>query len=288
MSPEEIRAILDEENIILRPESGNMRIFSKEELQLAIDLNNHHYSYAKIGEQLHCDYSTIKKVFNRNGIIKNNATLKNHNLKYDFFSELNTEEKAYFLGLLFTDGSIRNNNIRLQLKKSDEYMVKRFRDAMSSDVILQEDKRKGKECIGVEIRNPQAVKDLEKYGIIPNKTYSLDNIHIDLIPEKLRPHYIRGLIDGDGSIYFEKVQTGNSIQPVITFTAYSEDCVKSFQNFIDNEVLHIKEHNKIQKYNAYCCKWKGVCKVSKIFHYLYDNATIYLIRKFERAEAFLR
>jgi len=32
MSPEEIRAILDEENIILRPESGNMRIFSKEEL----------------------------------------------------------------------------------------------------------------------------------------------------------------------------------------------------------------------------------------------------------------
>lgn len=287
MSPEAIREILDKEGITLMAESGNMRIFSKAELEKAIDMNNHFYSYNEIGKELKCSYTILRNIFKRNGIIKTAHNFKNHNIIYDYFSNIDCEEKAYFIGLLFTDGSIRNNNIRLQLKRSDGYMVQKLRDAVHSNVDLQEDNRVGKEMIGVEINMPQGVKDLEKYGIVMRKTYLLDNIHIDLFPKELQRHYIRGLIDGDGAIFMENASQGTSIQPIINFSSYSEECVRSFQYFLDTEVFKTDKHNKILKANSYQCKWKGAQKLKPLFHYLYDDATIYLERKYEIAKQFM-
>lgn len=43
--------------------------------------------------------------------------------------------------------------------------------------------------------------DLAKFGIIPNKTY-LTN-HLPEVPKKFLKDFLRGLLDGDGSIYQE-------------------------------------------------------------------------------------
>ena len=282
---EEIRWILDDNNILLRPEPGNLRILTKEEFNTLIEMNNQNYSYKKIGEILNCNKDTVKNIMERNGIQKTKSTLKNHNIISDYFSNIDTEEKAYFLGLLLTDDSVRNNNIRLQLKRSDEYMIKRFRDCLNSDVVIQQDQREGKECSEVEINCPQIIQDLKKYNIVPNKTYLITDINIDLIPNHLQKHYLRGLIDGDGTIYIDK--TEKYIQPVIGFCAYSEQCVASLQHFIDEVILQENNHNQIHKYNAYQCRWKGANKCNKIFHYLYDNATIYLERKYNIAKDFI-
>lgn len=63
--------------------------------------------------------------------------LSSPNLKEDYFDLIDTEEKAYFLGLLMTDGNVfeqkkRSKMISLTLKKEDAYMVQAFRDAVGS------------------------------------------------------------------------------------------------------------------------------------------------------------
>ena len=47
----------------------------------------------------------------------------------------------------------------------------------------------------------------EKYKIVPRKTYDIDfNFPFETIPEELHRHFIRGFMDGDGSINFSELR----------------------------------------------------------------------------------
>ena len=47
-----------------------------------------------------------------------------------------------------------------------------------------------------------SVDSLRSIGFIPNKTYQNDDIIFRNIPNDLKRHFIRGYLDGDGTIYF--------------------------------------------------------------------------------------
>lgn len=254
-------------------------IFNEEQIEKMIYMNDHHYSYSAIAKEMNCCVDIIRTFFRNNNIIKTKS-LKNHDLNENYFETIDTEEKAYLLGLLITDGSIRkgkNNQqdgLRLQLKIEDEYMIKRLKAELNSSNVIQYDKRPGKACAGIEIHNQKICDDLAKFQVVPNKTYILNDIKIDLIPQDLQRHYLRGLIDGDGSIGIEEPYN----QPWLSFCGYNREFIMSFQKAIDDH-LKIENHNKISKSNAFHCKWKGSKKVPEILKWLYEDATIYLERK---------
>lgn len=116
--------------------------------------------------------------------------------------------------------------------------------------------------------------DLEKFGIIPNKTKSLQDIHLEQIPLKLRRHYLRGLLDGDGTIYIEKATD----TVAVGFCRYNQNFVYSFQKAI-NDAIGYEQENKIKKDNAYSCRWKGNKLSYQILRYLYEDSSIFLTRK---------
>lgn len=62
---------------------------------------------------------------------------------------------------------------------------------------------------------------LRKYGIVNNKTYITD--HLPIINEKYNIPFVRGLIDGDGSIYH------NAGTWHINFCSHSESVCKEFE-----------------------------------------------------------
>lgn len=64
-------------------------------------------------------------------------------------------------------------------------MIKKLKTELNSSNTIQYDKRPGKECAGIEITNQKICDDLAKFQVVPNKTYILDNIRIDLIPQHL-------------------------------------------------------------------------------------------------------
>lgn len=254
-------------------------VFSKEQIERMIYLNEHHYSYSAIAKEMGCCADTIRTFFRENNIIKT-KNLINHDLNENYFETIDTEEKAYLLGLLITDGSIRKgkdnhqDSLRLQLKIEDEYMIKRLKTELNSSNVVQYDKRPGKACAGIEIHNQKICDDLAKFQVVPNKTYILNDIRIDSIPRNLQRHYLRGLVDGDGSVGIEEPHN----QPWLSFCGYNRDFIVSFQKAIDDH-FKIENHNKINKSNAFFCKWKGSKKVPEILKWLYKDATIYLERK---------
>ena len=79
------------------------------------------YQYQEEGQTLtflarlyHCRDEAIRAVLLKNNIpIKRKGLSKNRLLKEDFFDIIDTEEKAYFLGLMFADG-----NVALDKKRS--------------------------------------------------------------------------------------------------------------------------------------------------------------------------
>jgi len=83
------------------------RIFTEEEKQKIIDMNNRKYSYSKIGKEVGCCYETLVNFMKENNIVKTKSSLKNHDINENYFETIDTEEKAYFIGLLKTDGYIK-------------------------------------------------------------------------------------------------------------------------------------------------------------------------------------
>jgi hypothetical protein len=108
----------------------------------------------------------------------------------------------YLLGLWMTDGNIADqnthpNNFHLGLVDRD-HMVK-IRDLLCPNKPLYERKRKGgKTFYHLSMNNEACVNWLQSYGCVPRKTYTLTIRR--KIPDEFLADFIRGLIDGDGSI----------------------------------------------------------------------------------------
>ena len=249
-------------------------MFTEEEKQRIIYLNNHHYSAEDMADELNTTECSLQKFFKENNI-KKMPYKKDKFLREDFFKDITTEEQAYLLGLFKTDGYVHYRKdsyvVGIMLKSSDRYMIKKIKELFNSNRKIYHDGRIGKECDAIEINSEIMAKDLSKFEIIPRKTYLLKDIHIEQIPKHLQRHYLRGLLDGDGTIGYDEDYVR------IGFCGYNEEFVKSFQYAID-EYLERDVHNVIKKANAYNCKWKGK-QCLKILEYLYKDSTIALERK---------
>lgn len=267
-----IKKILLENNIHIR--IGRERVpFSEKQVKDIINMYQNHYGINEITKKYNVDYTTIKKVLKENNIKDTQWKKINKNLKEDFFEEIKTEEQAYLLGLFYTDGFIKNNGtIGIFLQESDLELIEKIKEILKIDGKIQFDKRTNKECYGIEFSSFKMKKDLEKFNIVPNKTYLIKGLPNN-IPENLKRHFFRGLFDGDGIFYYKDNDSS------IGFCSYFKETVIDFQKYIDL-IINKDTHNKIQKGNAYKCNWKGKQQILKILDYLYENSTIYLNRKY--------
>lgn len=282
-----IKKVLDKNNIKIF-QGLRKRIFSLEEQNLIITMALNHESCINIARTLNVDISLIKRFLQEKNI-KIDYRKKNKELKENYFEKIDSEEKAYFLGLMYTDGNIRINKsskqIRLQLQLRDEEIIKKFKEELNSDSNLIYDKRIGKECVGIEITNKKLFDDLYSLGVIPNKTYLSQSL--PKVPDKFLIPFLRGLFDGDGSLSYKE----NYNEVHVGFINYNYKITEEFQLIID-KLINKKEHNKIINNlndfgSSYRCQWRGRRQVLKILSLLYDNSNIYLKRKFDKYQRLL-
>lgn len=91
-----------------------------------------------------------------NNIVKNpHYHLKDIELNETYFSQIDTEEKAYLLGLLKTDGYVKvgkgSPRIGISLKADDLQMIERIKEEFHTKNNIYFDKRKSKESYVIEI-----------------------------------------------------------------------------------------------------------------------------------------
>lgn len=265
------------------------RLFSNEEKIFINECAEKHLGYKYTAQQLQCDPQTIKKFCLKNNIIMQYRK-KNRELNENFFETIDSPEKAYFLGLMYTDGNVRivkNNSkqIRISLQLRDKAIIEKFKEILNADVDLIYDKRPNKAMIGFEITNAKLFDDLYAHGVIPNKTYESKNLPV--VDNKYLIDFLRGLFDGDGTLSYKE----NYNEASVGFTNYSYTAVLEFQQYIDkliNKTIPNKIHHEISDNGEkYTCHWRGFRQVLKILSLLYDNSTIYLQRKYDKYQSLL-
>ena len=278
-----------------------MRTFSDLEIQEICNMYvNNKESISQIARLKNSYPARIRKILVDNNItILKNPRTKNKFLREDYFEKIDTEEKAYFLGLLFTDGCIRlshdgrQNQVRLELQLQDKYMLEKLKEELCSDSKLTFTKKKNKsgtfsESAILSIRSNKIVQDLKKYGIIEKKTYLTK--HLPNIPEPFQKDFLRGLIDGDGSIYFtscfNKEKQVYYDKKVIYFCDYSKSVCEDFRKmclpFLSRDCCPFpKKEGQKELYRITFTKQSDVKELTTA---LYKDNKVCLTRKYELAK----
>lgn len=241
-------------------------------------------THEEVAEKFHYSLPTIIKIFKEYKVKPYpKAKIYSPNLIENYFETIDTEKKAYFLGLLITDGCIHNNkhgskmvNITLQLR--DVYIIEDFiKEIKLNKKIVHDNRHQG--CGNIQVLSNKMVDDLMQYGITYNK--SLKTIFPKNIPLNLYPHLIRGILDGDGSIAFYARHNRKVHVKAIRFCQGNEQFLIDLMKFLEEKV-NIKIINTYkEKENLWSIAYRSNDSLLKLYNYLYNDATIYIKRKKE-------
>lgn len=214
--------------------------------------------------------------------IENCNPVRCRSLNEDYFETIDTEHKAYWLGLLMADGNVANYNnrycIRLTLKEEDHYLIEKLKADINTDTNIYIDKYNRST---LRVWSKKMFNDLAKHGIVPNKT-GKETIP-ETVPTHLLHHFIRGFFDGDGTIFKRKNRARH--KGTIGFCCQNEQFIINLSKvFKDNcnFVLNYHPH----KNNVYEIKTESFRKCSSIVKYMYNNATIAMLRKYDRVKQY--
>ena len=187
----------------------------------------------------------------------------------NIFEEIDTEEKAYWLGFLCGDGCIHGNYIRIALKHNDINHLKKFRSFLNAESI--EIIQKDNYC-SFSIGCKKIAEDLKKHGCVERKSLILEP---PKIKEEFYYDWIRGLWDADGGISY--LIKSNRWQSYLTSTKPVCDF------FIKQLNINTKPFLEHRCNNTYRVHFNGRLNVLDKMNKIYknDSAIIYLDRKYE-------
>ena len=240
-------------------------------------------SLTSLEKRYNCRRQNIAIVLLYNGYnVENrqNKTKFNENV----FDNIDTEEKAYWLGFIFADGYISSTKYTFEicLKGADKRHLDKFNNFMQHEnknhVKLSYVNLNGKkfERCRWAVTNKHLWETLNNFGCTPRKSLSLQFPNLNIFKtHDLIYHFIRGYFDGDGcfsrSICKKIVNPNVSLLGTYDFLYQISDILK-----IKGRFLHDKRHNQ-NTYTMYFNKLDTLI----FLEYIYKNASIYLNRKYQ-------
>lgn len=264
----------------------------KTEIKLSIEKDyKRGMSLRNLQSKYNVTRQSISEYLTKKGI---KTTTGNHYRYYyhnfDFFEDIDNEEKAYWLGFMYADGYIvncRSNGYRersfgITLSIKDKEHLLKFRQAIeaTNPINIYQRKNTSTTFVRLLLKSEKTVLDLIDKGCLPQKTKILKFPH-DKVPKKLIRHFIRGYFDGDGSISLSKdTRTGK--------LTYHINIVGT-ENIVDNFIKEIGFGYKIKEKRSertYYYSYDAKKYFYNLYYYLYENSSVYLERKKEKFDIF--
>jgi len=105
----------------------------------------------------------------------------------------------YLLGVYFTDGCVFKNGVSIanQINSCDKDWLEKIRDVISPQLSVQSTSKNRPEYFRLRLCDKRISEWLISKGCIINKTLTIE---FPNVPEQYLPDFIRGCIDGDGSL----------------------------------------------------------------------------------------
>ena len=188
------------------------------------------FFFNKIGCQ-----EVIERVVRNFGIARKGG--HKNNLLHDYFENINTSNKAYFLGFILMDGNIykykncnKSDVVQIAISLQDKYILEILKNELKCDNKISEyNKGRRHECRFGVCSNKMS-EDLKKHGVVPNKSLILDKL--PLIDKEFIPDLIRGIFDANGSVH---IRNNKYKKLIITFYSTNK-MLKSIMNQLINDI----------------------------------------------------
>jgi intein/homing endonuclease len=261
----------------------------KKKLPEAIKLFQEGVSLTKIASLLHTDRDTLSAELKTLGFTvenKQNKTKFNENI----FDSIDTEEKAYWLGFLYADGCVHSSGktktqytIEITLQNSDKRHLIKFLQFLQHENTHPSLKIiNGDNYWRIAVTNKHLWETLNEKGCVCKKSLILK--YPTFLSEDLHKHFIRGYFDGDGCISYQKnpltVSPRCSVISTSEFISVLNDILK--QQDITGPISKDKRWADNTRVISFCSS-----SSYKLLKWLYTDCSVYLDRKFKRAQFFM-
>jgi len=193
-----------------------------------------------------------------------------------------TTNMAYVLGFILADGCIirgsyegYSDSLKFGVQMSDVDVLEKIRKELESKHIISKIKNAAHLCISSQ----KLVDDLKRLGIDYKKSL---NERWPNVPPKYFRDFIRGIIDGDGSIHFNKRN-----YPTISLCGGNVTLEHVRDHFMNKLGVYSKltTQSYSERCHAHLYQISYRCNsAKKVIDYLYNKSVLYLNRKFELAQ----
>lgn len=161
-------------------------------------------TYKKYAEMYEC----YRKNQSGKGTHKHRTFIENPDINIHYFDVIDSPDKAYILGYLLADGTVKCNSLRLNISIRDREILEYICNKLNVDESEIIDYFSSNRYKGVLKRFPSSrisiisrhlVRTLESYGLVVNRV--LGNVDLfSNIPEDMMMPCLSRYIDGNGSI----------------------------------------------------------------------------------------
>lgn len=230
-------------------------------------------SLKEISLLLGCCSLTVKRKLEKMGVEikqRNGKFQEKYYINEEFFENW-SEDMAYLLGYIASDGCIRPNKYELKIKSIDYELLEHAQQLLKTNFPIK--KEKNTNCYSFSVYSKKIVSDLQMLGITPKKSCTLK---FPKVPDDFFWDFLRGEIDGDGCVFPPK-----------------ENSISIGMNIVGSKFFLMELKNKlIKKINCkpyalnYNCKSKNNCTLPiycksayDVLYFVYKNEKYGLSRK---------
>jgi hypothetical protein len=225
----------------------------------------------------------------------------------NFFEIIDSEPKAYILGILYADGynwtNGKNKYVSLSLIEEDLELLNKINFKLGGVHSIYSFKSKHtnwKNYNRLQINSKKISKDLELLGCVQNKSKILQ--FPTFISNELIHHFIRGYFDGDGSVWEGKRHKA-IVKDKLTKSGFREKIIHNVKFnitgtesmiigiqkvMVDNNICKKNKLNKSKNINnCIQLEYSGRQQMKKFYSWLYKDSTIYMERKKLKIESII-
>lgn len=251
------------------------------EYENIIALYNSGLSQAKIGDIYNVKWYIIGKILRKCGIQGRDDSHKSrkYTINENYFDDIDTPNKAYILGLLWSDGCNYppQHRVKLELQERDKNILDKINLEICSNKPLAFNNLNDKNpnwqnTYRLDITNKHISDRLVELGMVQNKSLTIQ--FPEWLDTSLYAPFLRGVCDGDGHIEWGKTK-------FITIASTSQFCqyVKDFcKQYLNIECSIYNTYNKESNTKLlYICNKE---QIKRFLDFIYQDADLYIERKY--------
>lgn len=216
----------------------------------------------------------------------------------NYFENLDSKDKAYFLGFIYADGFItkrsQSQNL-LGLTLSEIEPIDKFKKYIQTEKPVGFYKKTNSYSnesyeYKLALLSDKLVSDIEKLGVVERKTLVLT--FPNNIPEELIPHFIRGYFDGDGSVFYHNDSRKDYDNEYLGINICG---TKEFLEGLISKLPFLTSEDRVlynetrRETNCWNIKFASNIRSLQLYHFMYKNCSdLYLSRKRKKFEDFIK